>query len=111
MNKELLDLIKENPDLPVYAYVNAEICGDDCNYWMGQFGRANIREFAKVSPYGWNDMDIVYKDEQEDYIEYLMENNVDETLDNDELEKWAKRITENLDYKKAIFVYVELPKY
>lgn len=111
MNKELLELIKENPDLQVYAYVDGEVCGDDCGYWIGQFGGARIREFAKVPPYGLNDTDIVYKDEQVDYIEYLMENNIDETLDNEELEKCAKRITENLEYKKAIFVYVELPKY
>ena len=97
MNRELLQLIKENPNLQVYAYVDYEIVGGDCGYWMGEFGRAEIKEYATVEPYGWNDMNIVYKDEQEDYIEYLMENNVDDALDNEELEKWAKRITENLD--------------
>ena len=48
-------------------------------------------------------MNIVYKDEQEDYIEYLLDNNDDMS------EEDATRITNNLPYKKAIFVYVETP--
>ena len=28
MNKELIKLISDNPDLPIFAWVNAEIVGD-----------------------------------------------------------------------------------
>lgn len=107
---ELLNLALQNPNLPIFAYVDYEIVGEDCGYWMGEFGRAEIKEYATVEPYGWNDMNIVYKDEQEDYIEYLIENKADEKLSVEDAEKWAENISHNLDYKKAIFVYVELPK-
>lgn len=30
--KELLELIKENPDLPILPMVNYEVCGDDFTY-------------------------------------------------------------------------------
>nr|DAU89339.1 MAG TPA: hypothetical protein [Caudoviricetes sp.] len=102
-NNNLIELIKNNPNLPLYAYVDYEIVGGDCGYWMGEFGKAKIKEYATVEPYGWNDMNIVYKDEQEDYIEYLLDNNDDMS------EEDATRITNNLPYKKAIFVYVETP--
>lgn len=105
MSKELIKLISENPDLPIFAWVDGEIFEDSCGYWLGQFGDASIREYAKVETYYWyGDRDYVLKDEPEDYIDYLLEKNEDMT------EKDAVSYIANLDYKKAIFVYVELPK-
>ena len=34
-NKDLLQLIKDNPDLPIIPMVDAEIAGDDNGYYMG----------------------------------------------------------------------------
>lgn len=104
MSNNLIKLISENSDLPIFAWVNGEICADGCYYWAGQFGGAEIREYAKVEPYGWNDIDYVFKDEPEDYIDYWLEKNEDMS------EEDAERHIKLLDYKKAIFVYVELPK-
>lgn len=100
MNKELIELIKNNPDLPIFAWVDGEVCEDSCGYWAGQFGNASIREYAKVETYGYYDIDYVFKDEPEDYIEYLL--NKDESITLEDAEAIVKR----LDYKKAIFVYV-----
>ena len=101
MNKELIKLINDNPNLPIFAWVDGEVCGDSCGYWAGQLGNASIREYAKVEPYGWYDIDYVFKDEPEDFIEYLLDKNEDFETEED-VEKFVK----NLDYKKAIFVYV-----
>lgn len=109
MNRELLQLIKENPDLPVYAYVDAELCGDDCGYWMGEFGKATIKEFAKVPSWGYSDTDIVYDDEVGDYEAYLYENKYIDLSDEDAEEAVQKELG-SLQFKKAIFVYVELPE-
>ena len=40
-----LNLVKEHPDLPIIPMVEAEIVnGEDCGYWMGQFGYSEIQE-------------------------------------------------------------------
>lgn len=103
MKNNLIDLIKENPELPIYAWVDGEVCADSCGYWLGQFGNAEIREYAKVETYGWEERDYVFKDDYDEYLDYLTTRNEDMT---DEV---AKRIISKLDYKKAIFVYVNTP--
>lgn len=110
VNKELLKLLKENPNLPVYAYVDAEICGDDWGYWMGSFGRTEIKEFAIVKPWGYNESDIVYDYELGDYEAYLYENKYTDLSDEDVEEAVQKELS-SLQWKKAIFVYIEIPKY
>lgn len=104
MSKELIKLINDNPDLPIFAWVDYEIVGGDYGSWAGQFGDAEIREYAKVETYGWDDRDYVFKDEPEDYIEYLLNKNEDMS------EEEAERQIRLLEYKKAIFVYINIPK-
>lgn len=101
--KELVDLISENPELPIFAWVDGEICEDNCGYWLGQFGSASIREYAKVKTYDWYEKNYVFKDDYEDYLNYLLNENENLT------EKEAIDQILNLDYKKAIFVYVNTP--
>lgn len=41
----LLNLIKENPDLPVVPLVDSEVVADDYyNWWLAAWGRAEIKE-------------------------------------------------------------------
>ena len=101
MNKELIKLINENPDLSIYAWVDGEICEDNCGYWLGQFGNAEIKEYAKVESYDWYDKDYIFRNDYEEYLEYLLNEGLTE-------EEAIKQI-ESLDYKKAIFVYVIMP--
>lgn len=103
MGNKLIKLINENPDLPIFAWVDGEVCEDNCGYWLGQFGSATIKEYAKVETYGWYEKDYVFRDDYEEYLEYLL--NADEKLTEEE----AKKQIENLNYKKAIFVYVNTP--
>lgn len=44
--KELLNLIKTNPDLPIVPMVDGEIVGDDSyHYWLGKWGHSEITEY------------------------------------------------------------------
>lgn len=103
MNKNLIELVNNDLDLPIFAWVDGEVCEDDCGYWLGQFGEAKIREYAKVESYGWHEIDYVFKDDYENYLDYLLDKNENLT------EEEAKNQILNLDYKKAIFVYIDLP--
>lgn len=103
MNKELIDLISKNPELPIFAWVNGEICEDSCSYWLGQFGDGSIREYAKVKTYDWYEKNYVFKDDYEDYLNYLLNENENLT------EEDAIKQILNLDYKRAIFVCVDIP--
>lgn len=102
MNKEVVDLISKNPELPIFAWVNGEICEDNCGYWLGQFDSASIREYAKVKNYYWYEKNYVFKDDYEDYLNYLLNENENLT------EEDAIKQILNLDYKRAIFVYVDI---
>jgi len=108
MKSNLIELLKENPDLPIFAWVDNEVVGgDDCGRWSGQFGEAEIREYTKVEPYGYNDQTIVFKNDTEDYYECLLDKYID--LDGEELERKVNSTFDKLKYKKAIFVNVDLP--
>ena len=42
----LLNLIKQNPLLPILPMVNQEVVSDDCwCYWLGKWGDANIDRY------------------------------------------------------------------
>lgn len=104
MNKELIKLISDNPDLPIFAWVDAEIVGDGFGWWMGEFSKAEIKEYAKVESYGYYERDYIFKDDYEEYLEYLLNKHLDLTE-----EDAIKQIESLPNYKKAIFVYVNIP--
>lgn len=44
--KKLLELIEENPDLPIVPMVDSEVVADDCcTYWMGHWGHCEVSEY------------------------------------------------------------------
>lgn len=109
MKSDLSELQKENPELKAYALVHGEVCEDDCHYFFGELGQAEIREYANVEPYGYNEMTVVFKDDDEEYFEYLINSFEYEDLSQEEAEKKANEEIAKLEWKKAIFVYVGLP--
>lgn len=111
LSKDILKILNDNPDLPVYAYVDAELCGDCYGYWIGDLNKAVIKSYAKVKPWGWSvDTDIVYDDELGDYEDYLYEIEYAKLSDEDAEEAVKKEIN-SLKFTKAIFIYVESPNY
>ena len=123
--KELLELVAENPDLPIVAIVDGEIVEDPGMSWLGSISHALVSEIGIV-----NDR---YYDDREDFKEAYY-NKHDEELDqrfnykpcigtwgkytdeaikaNDEAEKMLEAF---LDAKadeymrKAIVIYVREP--
>ena len=100
MNKELIKLISENPDLPIFAWVDAEIVGDGFGWWSGEFGKAEIKKYAKVEPYGYYERDYIFKDDYEEYLEYLLNKHQDLT------EEDAIKQIESLSNYKRQYLYM-----
>lgn len=42
----MLELVKENPSLPIIPMTHYEVCGGDFGYWMGKVESVDIREYA-----------------------------------------------------------------
>lgn len=114
MNKtqEFLELVKQNPDLPIVPMVDSEIVADDgYAWWLGSFGCASVGEYVSIKMYGENR--FFTKDEQDEIEEYFADNLADERdydLHEGEIEKLVHEQAENLPWVKAIIVYIKLPE-
>lgn len=112
MTDEIIKVIKDNPGIPVYAYVYSEVVGDNCAScsWLGRMTRAKVTEIAEVEPYGPYDCCTVEKDDITDYKEYL-EDILCETLPLDiSVEDFNKEVQAKLDklkFKKVILLYID----
>lgn len=100
--ENLINLIQENPDLPVIPMVEYEVVADD-DYirWMASIGDSKISDFCI-----WNDR--VYTDKQnliEDLIdkEYFFSEETDDEI----LESAQKQANEIM--QKAIILNIDLP--
>ena len=98
--RELFELIRDNPDLPILPFVDSEIVADDGYMrWIGSFGSSHIIEYAMVEMYN-SYPEIVYKDDTEQYEEFLYsctemtEEEIQEHINNIE---WIKAIAVNID--------------
>lgn len=99
---KLLQLIKENPKLPVIPMVNYEVCSEDSGYWTGSFGDVNVEEYAVYNERFYTDKDELKEDYYNDNEDFF------EGLPNDEAEKLLEKKTGHW-WIKAIIVYIELP--
>lgn len=126
----LLNLIKENPDLPVVPMVDYDVVGDGYGRWLGSFGNCYVGEYT--------DYDERFYDDREEFEERYYNNN-DKELENkfnynpriteysveigkrtkEEYEENCKNenlLNEYLHtisdkyFKKAIIVNIDLPK-
>lgn len=100
--RELFELIRDNPDLPILPFVDSEIVADDgYNRWIGSWGSSGIIEYIMVEMY--NDYpEIVEKDDTEKYEEFLY----------DTTEMTEEEIQEHIngiEWIKAIVVNIDLP--
>ena len=109
LSEEVLKVLKENPSLPVYAYVATEVVADDSAYfnWLGKVKSARVAEIAFVEPYGYYDRTIVEKYDVDDYVEYLLDTYGDGEMSSDELIKRAYNKANNLPFKKYIILYID----
>ena len=111
--KELFDLIKKRPDLPIVAMVDSEIVADDgCCYWMGSWGSCLIDKYIVHEDYGV----IFYEEGKPDtvdifekYFDYA-ECGIDEELPDEKALPLMKEKIDTLDWTEAIIVYIDLPE-
>ena len=128
--EKFVQLVKDNPSLPIVPMVDYEVVCDDCGWWVGSFGRCSVGEYALFYE--------KYFDDREDFKEFYYDYNDDELCErfnyNPRICKYAvaqgqytkeqldinqaneKLLDEYLDsvadeyFTKAIIVYIGLPK-
>lgn len=124
--KKLIELIKENPDLPVVPVVNEEVVGNGGPYFLGEWGMPYVEEYAvyedrffddrdefKEYYFGYNDDELCEKFNYSPIIsEYTVRHGhyTPEKLDENnknkaEMDKYLDGIADKY-FKKAIFVYI-----
>ena len=112
MTKDIINLIMNNSDLPIYAYVNGEVVADDqapCS-WLGKVKSAEIKNIAFVEPYGYYDQTVVDKDDTEDYEEYIANQLCDVipmNISDDQFNKIVKSKVDELDFEKVILLNID----
>lgn len=104
--KDLLDLVRENPDLPIIPFVNYEVCaGDECAYWLGSFDLCRVDEYAIVEVHG---EDRTYlKDDEEEIRDYYYDCTYG--MDDEEADAEVQRQMDRIEWTKAIIVFIDLP--
>ena len=101
----LLNLIKENPELPIIPMVSTECVFDDSHgYWMAEWSKAKVTKYL-VS----DDRVYQYDEDFESLVEAWMDNKYEEYDDfsDNELEELAKKIINSYKWVDAIIVYIE----
>lgn len=127
--KELLELVAANPELPIVAMVNGEICWDDSCYWMGSFSAASIELIGLIGDHWYDDVDSfkeVYYDKYSEELcakfnydprccvasvergEYIEEQFAANCLAEAELEKYLDEMVKKY-MRRCIVVYVDEP--
>ena len=98
--KRLLEMVKENPELPVVPMVDAEICGDNYGVYMGGWGAARIDEYIITD----NDEMVIFKSDNDvfDALERCLTKEEFEALPETKAE--CRSAYNALPWKKAIIV-------
>ena len=128
--QKLIELVKENPDLPIIALVNGEVCGDDNGYWLGHCGSASVELVGCIGERYYTDLEEfmeVYYDRHATELcekfnyeprccavavergEYTQEQLAANCLAEEHLDNYLKEIARQYMIK-AIVMYVDLPK-
>lgn len=101
----LLELVKENPELPIVPMVDAEIvCGDDFGTYMGGFGAARVDSYI-IDPH--NMVQFKSDDDVIDVLERCLSEAEFDALP--EAESECRPIYDALPWKEAIIVDICLP--
>jgi hypothetical protein len=129
INSNLLELVAANPDLPIVAMVNGEVCWDDNCYWMASFSAASIELVGLIGDHWYDDKDSfteVYYDKYADELcekfnyeprccvasvergEYTQEQFEANCLAEAELDKYLNETADKY-MRKCIVVYVDAP--
>lgn len=126
----LLNLIQENPDLPIIPMVDYAIVYGDYGRWMGSFGYCYVGEYAcyrdrfydereafEEAYYDHNDEELCEMFNYNPYIgQYSFEHGKNTKEEYEENQKNEEQLTEYLHkvadkyFKKAIIINIDLPE-
>lgn len=128
--QEFVKLVAENPDLPIIALVNGEVCGDYCGYWLGHCDSASVELVGCIGERYYTDfeefMEVYYDRHSEELCEKFNYNprcctvavergeyNQDQFAANciaeEQLNNYLKEVA-NKYMTRAIVMYVDPPK-
>ena len=129
-NKDFVELVAQNPDLPIITLVHGEVCGDDNGYWLGHCGSASVELVGLIGERYYTDFEEfmeVYYDRHSDELcekfnydprccavavergEYTQDQFAANCLAEEQLDNYLKEVA-NKYMRRAIVMYVDLPK-
>lgn len=119
--QEIIKLIVENPELPVYAMVDGEVCGDSTLMWLGSFTKALVTEIGIVGDRFYDDRDDfkdAYYDKHDEELDKKFNYNACLAITGDpaanangaRLEEYLDKIADE-HMIKAVVVYVREPNW
>ena len=103
--KHLIQLMEENPDLPVIPMVGQDIVADCTGEWVANFGKAEIK---KMCIYGEN---VIFREEKNAIktIEALELEGLTEDRTREESIEKLNGYLDELEWLEAIIVHIETP--
>ena len=110
MTARLLQMIRENPDLPVVPMVNEEVVADDTHsWWLASFGMCSIDSYYSDDERVW-----LKADDEDDLLDKWADDHEEELegMTTEEAEVYANKHgtewIESLPWIRAIMVWIEL---
>lgn len=104
--EKLIELAKENPDLPIIPMVGTDVvASDEYSYWMASFGTVELGQYYVSEERVIFDLD----DLTDEILDYYCCDDEWEKLSDEEQVKKAENIAKK-KMKKAIIVYIDAPK-
>lgn len=111
MTKEFLKLVAENPDLPIYGFVDSDVVADDGGRWLASFGHAYVGEIAATEEQFFDDRESFKEDYYDRHDEELTERfNYHPWINKFALEQGkctAEQVTANEEAEKALDKYLD----
>lgn len=99
--EQLIQLIKENPELKVVPMVDSEVVAEDYGYWLGNFGFCEVGEYTCYNDRFYDDKDSFI----EDYYNDTYDDGRYDSLTDEEIDKLIAEETADW-WTKAIIVYI-----
>ena len=98
--EKFIQLVTENPNLPIVPMVDGEVCIDDCHRWMGEFGYCYVGEYAFFGDrvyFDRYDLEEDYYDFNCEFYSFLSDEEIDKSIKNETKDWWTKAIIVNID--------------
>ena len=101
INSKFIELVRQNPNLPILAWVNYEVCCDDeYSHWLGEIQHTSIEEYVAIEKYGEDR--IFTKDDVSELIDYYMDEYSQEpeyeNMSDEEYEQYWTNYVNNLEW-------------